>query len=81
MIHVVFDDGTEGDADLSDIAKQPVTMSWELGDNFRKVYLDSETGAITWNDQLDIDPDRIYFDLKGIDPQTFYSRKASHAND
>jgi len=33
-------------------------------DNFKKVYIDEESGAIVWNEDVDIDPLAAYLDIR-----------------
>jgi hypothetical protein len=64
-IWVRYDDGREGNVDLSSLRGKGVFKLWEEAGNFEKVYVDAVTGAITWNEQLDICPDSVYLDLVG----------------
>ena len=68
-IWVKYEDGTEGEIDLSHLAGKGVFKIWEKNSNFENVYIDKESGAITWNDQLDICADNVYYKLKKIDPE------------
>lgn len=65
-LQVKFDDGVEGLIDLNHLAHQGVFEIWEEKDFFDSVYIDKETGAIAWNDQVDLCPDTFYLDLKKI---------------
>lgn len=68
-IWVKYEDGTEGEIDLSHLAGKGVFKIWETNSNFEKVYIDKESGAIAWNDQLDICADNVYYKLKKLDPE------------
>ena len=65
-LHIRFTDGVEGEVDLKHLALQGVFKIWEENDFFDKVYIDNETGAIAWNDQIDVCPDTFYLDLTGL---------------
>ena len=47
-IFVSFNDGNEGIYDLQDAAGKGVFKSWDEDDNFNKVFINKENGAITW---------------------------------
>jgi hypothetical protein len=63
-IYIEFDDGTAGEADLSDSAGVGIFKFWEEGNNFNKVFINSETWGIAWNEELEIDPETIYEQVK-----------------
>ena len=48
LIKIRFNDDTEGIIDLADSAGKGVFKSWDIDNNFDKVYLSKETGAISW---------------------------------
>jgi hypothetical protein len=59
-----FEDGVEGEADLSDVAGQGVFKRWK--DNpaeFAEVEIDPETGSLTWPGDLDVASDRLHWEL------------------
>lgn len=58
-LFIRFKDGNEGIVDLSNLAGKGVFAAWNKGDLFEKVYIDS-TGAIAWNEELDICSDALY---------------------
>ena len=58
---VRFEDGVEGEADLSDVAGRGVFERWTSSpEEFAHVEIDPETGAPTWPGGLDVAPDRLY---------------------
>lgn len=63
-IHVVFEDGLTGEADLSDSAGKGVFKYWDVGNNFQNVFVNSQTYGIAWNEELEIDPETVYKQLK-----------------
>ncbi|MBV6439008.1 MAG: hypothetical protein EPGJADBJ_00638 [Saprospiraceae bacterium] len=69
-----YDDGTEGVADVSHLAGRGVFRQWDEDDLFFQVKIDPETNALVWNDMLDLDPDSLYLQIKGL---TFEQFKAS----
>lgn len=62
-IWLKYPDGVKGELDLSDLNGKGVFVFWNDYSNFQKVYLDKESGAIAWNEEIDICPDSAYMDL------------------
>jgi hypothetical protein len=63
-IWVRFQDGTEGEIDLSDVAGRGVFKRWtDYPHEFAAVTIDPVSGAPTWPGDLDIAPDRLYQEL------------------
>ncbi len=63
-IRVKFEDGVSGEADLSDVAGKGLFKTWDEGDNFDKVFINDETDGIAWNNELEIDPETVYEQIK-----------------
>lgn len=61
---VRFDDGVEGEVDLSNLAGQGVFAIWDDYKVFKRVHIDS-SGAPSWNDDIDICPDSLYLQVTG----------------
>ena len=59
-----YDDGIEGEVDLSDVAGQGVFEPWNDAAFFNTVQLGSH-GAIEWSSDLDLCPDAMYLRLTG----------------
>ena len=78
VLHVTFSDGVEGNYDAGLLAGKGVFKSWDKDDNFYKVYIDKESGAISWPGELDLDTINIYCAIKGISPE-FYLTQKYHA--
>ena len=64
-IFVNFADGTQGAVDLQHLAHKGVFCEWDKNNLFARVHIDSG-GAIAWNENIDICPDNVYLQLKGI---------------
>lgn len=59
-----FEDGLEGEADLSDLAGKGVFKRWtENPSEFSAVKVDPESGTVVWPGGLDVAPDRLYRDV------------------
>ncbi len=75
-----YDDGTEGEVDLSDLAGRGVFKAWDDATFFASVRLGSH-GAIAWGREIDICPDAIYLRLTGKSPEEIFpSLKSIHAD-
>ena len=57
-----YEDGTEGEVDLSDLAGLGVFVVWEDPGVFSEVKLGSH-GAVEWPGGLDLCPDALYLRL------------------
>ena len=66
-----YDDGTEGEVDLSDLAGRGVFEAWNDGNFFGAVRLGSH-GAIEWGSDIDICPDAMYLRLTGKSPEEIF---------
>ena len=64
-IFVCYSDGVQGSVDLNHLAQKGVFYEWDKNNLFSQVYID-DYGAIAWNDNIDICPDNVYLQLKGI---------------
>jgi len=74
-----YDDGTEGEVDLSDIAGRGVFKAWDDPAFFNAVRLGSH-GALEWGTDIDICPDAMYLRLTGKSPEeVFPALKSVHA--
>jgi hypothetical protein len=75
-----YDDGTEGEIDLSDLAGRGVFQAWEDVSFFDAVRL-SAHGAIEWGADIDICPDALYLRLTGKSPEEIFPNLRSvHAD-
>ncbi|MES2764525.1 MAG: DUF2442 domain-containing protein [Bacteroidota bacterium] len=62
-IHLRYLDGTTGELDLSHLAGKGIFKQWDENNLFSHVYIDSETHAIAWNEEIEICPDALYFKI------------------
>lgn len=69
-LRLKYNDGTEGEVDLSDFAGRGVFSYWDA-ETFDQVGLD-ESGAVTWNDEIDLCPDMLYMRLTGKTPEEVF---------
>lgn len=63
-----FEDGTEGEVDLSELAGHGVFEGWKDPEEFRRVRVDPETHTVAWPGEVELCPDSLYNDLVGARP-------------
>ena len=66
-----FADGVEGEVDLSHLAGRGVFKAWTDRKVFERVQVD-RSGAIVWNEELEICPDALYLRLTGKAPEDLF---------
>ena len=75
-----YDDGVEGELDLSDLAGKGVFRAWKEPGVFEAVHV-SDHGSIAWSGDLELCPDAPYMQLTGKKPaQVFPSLKRTGAS-
>ncbi len=75
-----YDDGANGEVDLSDLAGRGVFKAWEDLTVFNAVRLGSH-GAIEWGADIDLCPDAMYLQLTGKAPEDLFPSLGSiHAD-
>jgi len=71
-----YEDGVEGEVDLSDIAGRGVFAAWNERGFFESVRID-KSGALAWGDSLDLCPDALYLRLTGKTPEEVFPKLKS----
>jgi len=61
---LVFDDGLEGRVYLGDLVAIRDFSVWRDIERFLDVSVDPETGAVRWDDGIQLDPSVLYRDLE-----------------
>ena len=67
-IRVRFDDGAEGEVDLSDLAGKGVFAAWVDDGNFDRAFVDPESGTVAWPGGIDLCPVTLYNDVTRAAP-------------
>jgi hypothetical protein len=80
-IWLAYDDGTQGDVNLSHLVGKGVFNAWESQVNFQNVYIDKETDAIAWNETLELCPNSLYLKIKGMSFEQWKETELVHATD
>lgn len=65
-VWIRFDDGVEGEVDLSDLVGQGVFELWNDPEEFSKVFIDPEIHTLAWRDGIDLCPDTLYQDVLSL---------------
>ena len=63
-IWIRFDDGVSGEVDLSHLAGMGVFKAWDDRGFFEQVFI-GEGGEVSWPNEIDIDPHKLYMDVTG----------------
>lgn len=76
VLWLQFNDGLEGEVDLSDLVGKGVFKIWKLKKNFDAVQIDPESGTVCWQGEIDLDPYVLYEDvLKANQPRKTRTRR------
>ena len=59
-----YDDGANGEVDLSHLAGRGVFAAWSDRAFFESVRV-TDYGAIAWGEDIDLCPDKLYMDVTG----------------
>ena len=70
-LELVFDDGTRGVVDLSDLVGKGVFAIWRDRRIFEQVQIGS-FGELVWGDQIDLCPDALYLKTTGKKPEDVF---------
>ncbi len=79
-LKISFNDGVQGIYDVSDLAGNGVFKEWDHDDNFFKVFINKESGAISWLGGMDIDTLNAYCTITGMSPELYLQNKMEHAS-
>lgn len=69
-----YDDGVEGEVDLSDLAGKGVFSIWNEYSTFEDVHI-GEHHEIAWSDSVDLCPDALYLRLTGRTPEEVFPNR------
>lgn len=72
-ISLRYDDGVEGEVDLSDLVGDGVFADWEDHSFFAGVHL-GPAGSIAWSDDIDMCGDALYLEITGMTPEDLFPR-------
>ncbi len=72
-IRVRYENGVEGEVDLSQYVGKGVFAAWDDLEFFESVYISSH-GSIAWSEDIELCPDSIYLELTGKTPEEIFRR-------
>lgn len=72
-IWVRYEDGVEGEIDLSSYVGKGVFSAWNDPSFFEGVHV-SPHGSIAWSDDIELCADSIYLELTGKKPEELFPR-------
>ena len=55
-VWIRFDDGLEGEVDLSDLVGKGIFKAWDSIEFFNKVRVDPKADTLIWGEDIDLDP-------------------------
>ena len=70
-LHLRFENGREGDVDLSSWVGQGVFSAWQKPGVFAQVKITPE-GAVAWPGGVDVCPDSLYLKMTGQSAETLF---------
>lgn len=73
-----YDDGVEGEVDLSRFVGKGVFSKWEDPEAFQTVHI-GEDGQIAWDDEIEMCADSLYLEITGKKPEELFSGLMSEA--
>jgi len=68
---IKYNNGEEGEVDISHLAGKGIFKIWEKPGKFEAVSI-SQSGAIKWNDDIELCPDALYLKLTGKQPEEYF---------
>lgn len=77
---LIYEYGSEGIADISYLAHRGIFKEWDRINLFKKVYIDKESNAVAWNEDLDICSDSLHLKLLGITFQDWKQKEQYDTN-
>ena len=66
IISIEYLDGTKGEVNLAHLSHQGIFQAWEHDNFFFSVYIDQETDAIAWNEEIELCPDALYLKISNL---------------
>ena len=66
-----YDDGVEGELDLSYLAGDGVFVAWLDHSFFARVHL-GPAGSIAWSERIDLCGDALYMKITGMTPEEMF---------
>ncbi|MDA3874786.1 MAG: DUF2442 domain-containing protein [Kiritimatiellae bacterium] len=71
-LHLCFDDGVEGDLDVSNEPRTGVFESWNDPDYFKRVEIGERGRSLVWPGDVDLCADSLWLQLTGKPPEALF---------
>ncbi len=68
-----YDDGMEGEVDLSHLIGKGVFTAWQQEGFFDKVFI-GPAGQIAWSDQIEVCSDSLYMKIADLSPAQLFPK-------
>jgi len=81
VISVKYEDMTEGTWDVSYLLSKPIFKKWADEEFFAKVHIDKETFSIAWDEDIELCPDTLYLNIRGLSFEQWQSEQIEYATD
>jgi len=72
-----FEDGVQGEVDLSPLVGKGVFAVWKDPAEFQKVFIDPESHTVAWPGDIDLCPENLYEDVVAASPAVVRDKPAS----
>jgi len=70
-----FADGVEGIVDLSKLVGKGIFKKWEDKKFFESVKINSQTGTLTWGEEIDLCSDTLYAEILKVNPVEIFKQE------
>jgi hypothetical protein len=70
-LYLRYDDGVEGEVDLSDLAGRGVFALWDEPGAFENVSIGGRR-EVRWSDTVELCPDALYLEITGKSPEDVF---------
>lgn len=81
IIWLKYDDGAEGEINISHLARKGIFKQWDKNNFFAKVYIDKQSKSIAWNDDIQLCPNTLYLKLRKTSYAKWHTQKELHGAD
>ena len=75
VLHLRYDDGVEGDVDVSAFVGTAPFRPWNDLAFFQCVHIGPHR-EIRWNDDIELCPDSLYMQITGMTPENYFAEMA-----
>ena len=77
-ISLKYSDGVSGNVSLKSLSDTEVFSNWKTGTDFSRAFIPREN-VIAWSDEMEVDADSLYLELRGISFEQLKKENSVHA--